>query len=524
MNPKSLSNSNVPRKMGLASLIMMASVLLSRIIGLAREMVIAHLAGASKEVDAYQIAFIIPEILNHIVASGFLSITFVPLFLRYITKGQHDTGWEIFSIIINTFSTILIFLCIVAFVMAHKIVPLLAPGMQDGETINQAVHLTRIIIPAQIFFFWGGLFNAVQYSKETFILPALSPLIYNTCIILGGLTLYSSIGMEGLAWGVLIGAFLGSCVLQFYGCLKQGMKWFPKINFTHPEFKKYLLLTLPLIFGMTMTFFNEIVFKVFGSFLPPGSISALNYALRLMFVLVGIFGQAIGVASYPFIAKLVTQNNFTEVNRLLNNTIKRCLTYVIPASCLFLLLRYEVILILFQRGNFDSAATMMTAKGLGFLLVGTFAFALQTIVVRGFYASSNTLLPTIITTSCSLASLPVYYLATKYYGLKGLAASMSLATFFQVLLLYIIWNKKNQNLLASTVYRYFLKISLVSAASTVVTFWVKSATLPFQEQGLWVSFQNIAGTSILFIPLFLILARIFQIREISEFLFYPRAK
>jgi len=211
------ANENILKKVGLASFIMMASVFASRIIGVFREMTIAGIGGIQSSVDAYQIAFIIPEILNHVVASGFLSITFIPIFAHYLSCGRQKEGYRVFSIVMNGFGLVLLIFILITWIWAPGFVHLFVPGIQDPDTFALAVKMTRIIIPAQFFFFTGGLLMAIQFANEKFLIPALAPLIYNLAIILGGIILGPFIGMEGFAWGVQFGAFMGNFALQLVG-------------------------------------------------------------------------------------------------------------------------------------------------------------------------------------------------------------------------------------------------------------------------------------------------------------------
>ncbi len=456
-----MSDMSLYKKVGAASFIMMASVFASRVIGLFREMAIAFAGGAQGGVDAYQVAFILPEILNHIVASGFLSVTFIPIFTSYLNAGNEEEGWRVFSIIFNTFGLLLLFFILVSFVFAPDLVNILAPGLDDPVLFQSAVRMTRIIIPAQFFFFTGGLFMAVQFAREKFLIPALAPLFYNLGIIAGGLLLSPFIGMEGFAWGVLAGAFIGNFAIQFFGAGKTGLKFHPLIRIKHPEFIRYILLTLPLMVGLTMTFSTEILLKFFGSYLDEGSIAALNYALRIMFILVGLFGQAVGVASYPFMAQLAGKKEFDRLNELLNRTLK-FLFLVIPFSVLMIVLKYETVLLLFQRGEFGEKATRMTAEVLPYLLGGAFAFAAQTVVVRGYYAAKNTWFPALFGTIAVVVSLPLFYLFMNLLEAQGVALALSGSAFLQVVVLYELWNRRTGNRGKWQVYRFFVKISLVS--------------------------------------------------------------
>jgi putative peptidoglycan lipid II flippase len=229
----------------------------------------------------------------------------------------------------------------------------------------------------------------------------------------------------------------------------------------HPDLKKYVLLTVPLMFGLTMTFATEIFLKYFGSHLPPGSIAGLNYALRIMYIVVALFGQAVGVASYPFLTRLAAEGKTNEMNRLLNRAL-RYLALVIPLSVLFMVLRHETVLILFQRGRFDAAATALTSRLLVFLMLGAFAFAVQTVVVRGFYAMQNTLLPTVFCTATAIISLPAYILGLRHFGIDGVALAVSLSAILQVVTLYWLWNQRSRNPGSRSVYLFYFRLICVS--------------------------------------------------------------
>lgn len=509
-----MKNKTILKNIGFASFIMMASVFASRIIGVFREMTIANIGGIKAGVDAYQISFIIPEILNHIVASGFLSITFIPIFTYYLSADKEEEGYRVFSIIMNGFGLILIGFILIAMIWAPKLVNVFAPGVVDPATFALAVKMTRIIIPAQFFFFCGGLLMAVQFAKEKFFIPALAPLIYNVFIILGGVLLGPYIGMEGFAWGVLGGAFVGNFALQLINVKRLGVKYFPIINFTHPELKKYIMLTLPLMVGLTMTFSTEILLKYFGSFLNEGSIASMNYALRIMFILVGLFGQAIGVASYPFMAKLAREGDLEELNNLLNKTLK-FIFLVIPFSVLFMVLSREIVTILFQRGQFGVEATLVTAGILPFFMAGAFAFSAQTIVSRGYYAIQNTVFPAVFTSICVIASIPLIFFFMKAYGAKGVALGLSLSVIVQSFVLFECWNKKSLNSGKKEVYLFFLKILPISLVIGIVLFYTNFALKTFIDNStISGSFAIVCIIGIEFLILFFFTGMLLKVQEI----------
>jgi putative peptidoglycan lipid II flippase len=485
------------KKVGLASLIMMTSVFLSRLTGLIREQVIAYIGGISGGVDAYQVAFIIPEILNHIVASGFLSVTFIPIFSHYLVQNKEEEGWRVFSLILTGFGSVLLLLILIACVFARGFVEIFAPGLDDPILIERAVRMTRIIIPAQFFFFSGGMLMAVQFAKEKFFIPALSPLIYNLGIICGGVLLGTRIGMEGFSWGVLGGAFLGNFMVQIWGAKKVGMRFTINFDFRHPDLWRYLRVTLPLMVGLTMSFSTEFLFRFFGSYLPRGSIASLNYGLRTMFMLVGFFGQAVGIASFPFMARLAAENKIHEMNRLLNDT-----------------LRY---LALFQRGRFDAAATALTSQVLLFLMIGAFAFTAQTLVVRGYYAIQNTLFPALYGTAAVLLSIPVYMVGMLKMGVGGIALAISFSAIFQVALLYVLWNKKSKNKDSLRVYRFYLRTFLLSIPLGLFLEFFKGTVLSgFDSTTLGGSLAISMLTALVFVVILLSAGYMLGVTEIQE--------
>jgi putative peptidoglycan lipid II flippase len=492
---------SLKKSVGMATLIMMASVFLSRIMGLVREMVIAYAGGAKGEVDAYQIAFIIPDILNHIGASGFLSVTFIPIFSRYLAEDSEDEGWRVFSNIMTSFSMLLVCLLLIGEWLTPELISLFAPGLKDPQLKASAIRMTRIILPAQLFFFVGGLFMAVQYAKGKFLIPALGPLFYNLGIILGGIFLSPKLGMAGFSWGVLAGALVGNLIIQAWGAKRQGMVFKVYVSVGHPDFRKYILLTLPLIIGLSMTFSTEIFFKFFGSFLPEGSIASLNYGLRVTLMLVAFFGQAAGVASFPFMARLASEGKLSEMNHLLNSTL-RYLALVIPFSALLMVLRHETVFILFQRGKFDPEATRMTADALAYLLIGASGFAAQTIVARGYYAIQNTLFPALYGTVAVILSLPLYWLGMNLLGAKGVALAVSFSVMFQSAFLFIVWNVKQQNREGFGVLIFYLKVALVSIPIGLILYFLNRFGLQGLDPGhIFGAFARCAICGIAFLGL-----------------------
>jgi putative peptidoglycan lipid II flippase len=503
------------KQIGLASLIMMASVFASRLIGIFRESVLAFVGGTSGGVDAYQIAFILPEILNHVVASGFLSVTFIPIFSHYLADGKAEDGWRVFSVVMTCFGTLLLAMICLCLLLTPRLVVLLAPGLKDPSLFGQAVRMTRIILPAQMFFFAGGLLMAVQFAHQRFWIPALAPLIYNIGIMSGGLLLAPWMGVEGFAWGVLVGALFGNFLVQLWGARSVGLRFRPIFDWRHPDLWRYIRLTLPLMVGLTMTFSTEFLFRFFGSYLPRGGVAVLNFGLRVMLIPVGLFGQAVGVASFPFLARLAARGETTEMNRLLNRTLKY-LALVIPVSVLMMVLRYEVVRILFQRGRFDPEDTAATAAVLVYFLIGAFGFTTYTVVVRCYYAAQDTLFPAVYGTVAVVASVPLYLIGLNTYGVRGIALAVSLSGIVQVAVLYGLWSRRTRNAGLREVLSVYARVGLISVPLGLFLHWFKNELLGgIDGSRLGGSLGICAATGAVFVILLLGAGYVFRMPEIT---------
>ncbi len=509
-------NKSVYQKIGAATLIMMATIFLSRVLGVLRESVLAALGGAGTSVDAYKAAFVLPEILNHIMASGYFSVAFIPIFSSYLAKRDDAGGWRVFSTIMMVFGLVLVVLIAAAMLLAPQLMQLLAPGRANPEFFSMAVRMTRILLPAQLFFFAGGMFMAVQFAKERFLLPALSGVLYNLGIIAAGLGLNAWLGVEGFAWGALGGAFVGNFWLQVVGARRLGMRFTPNLDWRHPDLKRYILLTLPLMLGLTMTFSTEIFSKFFGSFLPTGAIAQIDYAWRIVLMLVAFFGQAVGVASYPFLARLAAEQRLDEMNQLFNNTL-RYLALVIPVSVLIFVVRHEVIRILFERHAFSSADTRATALALAGMLLGAVAIAAQTVVNRGFYALQNTMLPAIFGSVAVALSLPIYWIGLNTMGVLGIGLAISCSALIQVQILFGLWNRKSHNTQSRGVYRFYAKIFALCVPVAAVLLLAQQFLLQWINRATFIgSISIIAVQGILFLLLMALATWLFKIEEAQQ--------
>ena len=428
--------------MNKAALIIAVSMLLSRILGIFREMLLADIAGVGFEKNALDLAFMIPDILNHVISTGFLSIIFIPIWTGYIVKGNEAKAFSFFSNVLNTFGFFLLLLVIPSFIWMKELLILFTAADLEPALLEKATYYGRIILPAQLFIFAGSILVALQHTRKQFLIPSLTGLIYNASIIIGGLIGQDS-GLAGFAYGVPVGAFIGFFVLQIFGAKRNGIKYRLIFKPFDEDIRRYLKLMLPMSFGVGSMFALEFVIRSFGGNFGTEGISSLNYAYRVMYTLVAVFGFSVGVASYPTMAILVKEGKFKELNQKIWKSLSRMFCILVPAVIAVWALSVPAVRILFERGAFSKESTEMVSELLRFYLPVSFGLCLQAVLVRSFYASERMWLPTILNTGIFILTIPCYFIFGDYSGIKSVPIVGALGALTQVVLMIFLWAKKN---------------------------------------------------------------------------------
>jgi putative peptidoglycan lipid II flippase len=455
------------RQIRIASLVMMASVFASRILGYARDAVIAWGHGATGATDAYFAAFTIPDFLNYLLAGGSLSITFIPIFSRYLAEGREEEGHRAFSVIVTAMGVLMLLFVAAGELFAERLIPAIAPGFPPEQAAT-AARLTRIVLPAQTFFYLGGLLMAVQYSHKRFLVPALAPLVYNAGIIAGGLALGPRLGMDGFAWGVLGGSFLGNFAIQAWGAARAGLRFSPRLDLSHPGFREFVRLSIPIMLGFSLAVVDDWMLRIFGSMLAVGTITWLNNARRLMQVPVGVLGQASGVASFPFLSALAARGETERMWETLSSTLRWVFLVSCAASAATFVFSRELVLLVFRRGAFGTIDTIQSAQALAAFSVGIPFWCAQSITARGFFARKDTWTPTVVGTLALLATLPLYWFFLRWMGLFGLALASSAGIVLYASTLYGMLMRKTVGRKGLPEAAEYGRIFLAAAASAVL--------------------------------------------------------
>lgn len=393
--------------------------MLSRIIGYVRELYIAWAFGVTKFTDAYLAGFTIPDWVNYLVAGGTASITFVSIYSRFLAEKREADAQKTFSIIVTVMTSVL--LC--GILLAEIFTPQLNHWMFAGfnpEQLALCNHLTRILLPAQLFFYVGGVVSAVLLTHRLFLLPALGPLIYNLFIISAGLLFSRQLGIASLAYGAVAGAFVGIFLISAIGAARKGIGYRVSFNVRNPAFREWVRLSVPLMVGVSLVTADDWILRHFASD-SAGAISRLNFAKRLFLVPIAVLGQAAGQASFPFFARLYGEKRFQEFASTVNNSISRLASLSLLASGFMISTALPLNDLAYRRGHFQFVDSQVTAVYFSWFSVSLALWAAQSLYARAYYASGNTLIPMVATTLIFAASLPMYAGLHRVLGTTGLA-------------------------------------------------------------------------------------------------------
>jgi putative peptidoglycan lipid II flippase len=281
------------------------------------------------------------------------------------------------------------------------------------------VHLTRILLPAQLFFYVGGVLSAVLLSRRMFLLPALGPLFYNAGIIVGGLLFSRRIGISALAYGAVAGAFVGIFLINAIGAARVGVGYRLSFEVSNPAFREWVRLSIPLMLGVSLVAADDWILRYFASG-GVGDITRLNYAKKLFQVPIAVLGQAAGQASLPFFARLFGEKRMSEFADTVNASVVRVVAAALLASSFMMAAALPLIDLVYRRGHLHFSDSQTTAVYFFWFSLSLAFWAAQGLYARAFYAAGNTLTPMITSTVITLASLPVYSALFREFSTVGL--------------------------------------------------------------------------------------------------------
>ncbi|PIY96635.1 MAG: murein biosynthesis integral membrane protein MurJ [Candidatus Kerfeldbacteria bacterium CG_4_10_14_0_8_um_filter_42_10] len=499
--------------MGGAIIIGTAQVL-SRLLGLLRERLLASTFGAGNTLDVYYAAFKIPDFVFNIIVLGALSSAFVPVFLEYWNKDKKE-GFRIANSLLNIIFLALLAVGVIVFFFTDLIIPLVAIGF-DEEKKELTAQLVRIMYLGILFFGASNVVSGILHSLRKFIAFSLAPIMYNLGIIFGIVALVPRWGINGLAYGVVAGAFL-HLVIQIPSVLRTGFRYRLLFDWSLAGVKKIGKLMLPRALGLGVTQINQIVITTIASTLAVGSVAVFNLANNLQYFPISVFGVSLALSSFPVFSQAFTEKNKEKFVLHFSQTFRRILFLIIPTSIIVLLLRAQIVRLILGAGNFNWEDTILTAQTLGFFSISLFAQSLIPVLARSFYAFQNTRTPVIISIISMVLNIIGSLVFVQFWGVYGLALAFSLASLVNMILLLIMLRVEVGELDDQRIINSTLKIIFLSLLMGLVIQGLKYLIAPQVDMQTFIGvFLQTTGSMLGGLIVYLLLAAVFKFEEVAS--------
>lgn len=424
---------------------MVASMFVSRLLGLLRDTVIASHFGLGDPNDAYRIATQIPDLVFMLIAGGGLSSAFIPVFADFWHTDRRREAWKVFSVVVTVCSLGAVAIIGVAWALAPTIVARYAgPKVQ---LISDALLMSRILLPAQFAFLIGSILIGTLYARKQFIVPGLAPNVYNIGIIVGAAILPGifGLGVVGIAWGAMVGAIIGNLLLPVIAMIKLGGIFRPSLDLKVEGVDRFFKLLLPVILGFSLPSMVNLVTQYFASAFGEGSNTAIASANNLMQAPLGIFGQSLALAAFPVLSEFYAQKRIDLYRKQVSKTMRTVLYLCIPSSVLMFAAAPWIVQIILRTGKAsnDLSHLSMIANCLQIYCVAIAAWCLQPVLMRGFFSLHKTFKPIALGTAMTAIFIGMCFLNQSLsFGLYGLPIATDMAAILLVVILFFALEKE----------------------------------------------------------------------------------
>lgn len=427
-----------------SSLITGSMTMTSRVLGLIRDQVLAHVLGAGGSADAFLLAFKIPNFFRRLFSEGAFAQAFVPVLSEYREKGSHAAVKELVDRVAACLGSVLLLVTLLAVLGAPVVAVVFASGfMQDPLKFALLTDLIRITFPYLLLISLTGFAGAVLNSYDRFAVPAFTPVLLNICMIAAALIAapWFSQPAFALAWGVLVAGVL-SLVFQLPFLQRIHLLPSPRLDWRHPGVRKILVLMVPALFGVSVSQINLMLDVIIASYLPDGSVGWLFYSDRLVELPLGVFAVAIATVIMPSLSRQHTAQSAGAFNRTLDWALRLILLIALPAMLALVVLAEPIILTLFQHGKLTLGDALMSSYSLKAYAFGLLGFMLIKVLAPGYFARQDMKTPVRVGIIAIFSNIGFKLLlvaplmAWFALGHVGLALSTALAAYVNAYLLY----------------------------------------------------------------------------------------
>lgn len=424
----------------------------SRVLGVVREQVLAHIFGASAspQMDAYNVAFRIPNLLRDLFAEGAMTAAFVPTFTRTLTTAGKEAAWRVGNLVMNALVIATTIPVVLGILFAPQITWWLAPNYANVPgKLELTTSLTRIMLPFLTTLAIATAMMGMLNSMRRFFVPALSPAMFNVASILSAFTLaplmarYGIDPIVGIALGTVLGG-IGQIALQWPTLRAEGFRYQPIVSFSDPTVREILRLMAPATIGVAAVQINVTVNTYLAQSQEQGAVTWLGMAFRLMYLPIGLFGVSIATASLPDISRQAASEDLAAIRNTVSRALRMMLMLNVPATIGLIVLADPIIAMIYQRGAFRPYDTAQTAAALMFYAPGLLGYSAVKVASPTFYSLRDSRTPVIVSVTSVLLNLGLNIVLVRILGFKGLALGTAIAAIFNaVVLLWLLHRRIN---------------------------------------------------------------------------------
>jgi putative peptidoglycan lipid II flippase len=460
-----------PTGIARAGIVVSGAFLISRVLGWVRLVVFGNVFDA-EQLDPFFAAFRIPDLMFQLVAAGALSSALIPIVAALLERDEDAYAWRVISTVINLMLVALAVLAGVLFLLAPVVMRAIAPGF-DAEQLDETVGLTRIMLLSPIFLAMGSVATSVLNAGGRFAASAIAPIVYNLAIIGGALFLAPTIGMQGLALGVVAGS-LAHLLVQIRPLTRLGFRYEPRIVRDDPQARRALLLMAPRAFGLGAGQITFIVVTALASTVAVGAVADFNFAFTLLQIPIGVIGVPLGIVLLPSLSRDAAVGREREFAGLLMRALRLLLFVMIPIAGLTAVLRRDVVEVLFGGGRMSDTDLERIATTLLFFLTGLAAHALIAVLARAFYARQDTVTPVLAAIAAVVANSTLAVLLVGPLGLGGIALAIALAAWLEAIALLLVLNTRIEQLAIGSLVRVGVQAVVGTVVGSAIAFGTAS--------------------------------------------------
>ncbi|MBA3295982.1 MAG: murein biosynthesis integral membrane protein MurJ, partial [Acidobacteria bacterium] len=457
----------------------------SRVLGIARETVLAAMFGAGATMDAFNVAFRVPNLLRDLFAEGAMTAAFVPTFTRALHQRGKAEAWRVGNLVLNALLLVTGALVVIGIFLAGPVTRRLAGAYEgDQEWLTLTATLTRIMLPFLPAIAIAVAMMGMLNSLRRFFIPALSPAMFNVATIgcaIAAVPLMPRLGLHpviGLAIGTLLGG-LGQILLQWPSLRKEGFRYQPILSFRDPDVKEILRLMGPGTLGVAAAPINVLVNTYLATSQGVGPVSWLTYAFRLMYLPIGIFGVSVATAALPEMSRQAGENDLAGMRRSVSTALRLMLVLNVPATVGLMALSQPIVELLLEYRKFTDRDTVATAAALMFYAPGLLGYSAVKIISPAFYAMKDSRTPVTISLLAVATNLGLNLFLVRVLGYRGLALGTAIAAIMNGFMLLWVLRGRIHGFEGTRVLTTFMKITLASLlmgiAAYMTSSWLQTA-------------------------------------------------